>query len=290
MSVELLLDAHASVGEGSIWDARHQRLFWVDITAGHLHLFDPTANSHRRFTLGQMVGTVVPRAQGGVMLGLHHGFATFDLDTEQLTFWSDPEADQPRNRFNDGKCDPAGRFWAGTLSLDRVEGAGSLYRLDPDGRVRTMLRGVSNSNGIVWSLDKRTLYYIDTPTLKVSAFDYDLAAGEITNRRTIITVPAEWGKPDGMTIDAEGMLWVALWGGWRVTRWDPNSGSLLSEIPVPAAQTSSCAFGGPNLDELYITTARIRISDDDLVKQPHAGGLFRARAGVQGVPAFEFAG
>ena len=223
------------------------------------------------------------------MLAVQHGFAAFDPRTGRVEPWSNPEEHLPQNRFNDGKCDPAGRFWAGTLSLNRQPGAASLYCLDPDGGVRTMLRGLTNSNGIAWSLDRTAMYHIDTPTRRVTAYDYDVATGEIENPRTAIVVPPEAGKPDGMTIDAEGMLWIALWKGGCVGRWDPHSGAIGDDCR-PARQTTSCAFGGPGLRDLYITTARIGLSEADLAGQPHAGGLFRARPGVAGVPAFEFAG
>ena len=288
--MELILDAKATLGEGAIWDARAKVLYWVDIEAGRLHVFDPSTGSDQAFELGQMVGTVVPRARGGVMLALERGFAAFDPATGRLSPWADPEEHLPRNRFNDGKCDPAGRFWAGTISLDRRPGAASLYCLEPDGSVRTMLQGVTNSNGIAWGLDRQTMFYIDTPTRQVTALDYDMRTGRIENPRTAVTVPPDLGKPDGMTIDAEGSLWIALWDGGCVTRWDPRSGRLLETLAVPARRVTSCAFGGPDLDELYITTARTGLTESDLAGQPYAGGLFRARPGPRGMKAFEFGG
>ncbi len=288
--MELVLDAKATLGEGAIWDARAGRLYWVDIEAGRLHVFDPGDGSDRVFELGQSVSTVVPRTRGGVMLALEHGFAALDLQTGQLTPAGGPAEPLGGLRFNDGKCDPAGRFWAGTISLDRQPGAACLYCLEPDGQVRTMLRGVTNSNGLAWGPDYRTMYYIDTPTCAVAAFDYERATGRIESPRTVIAIPPERGKPDGMTIDAEGMLWIALWGGGCVQRWDPHSGRLLATLAVPARRVSSCALGGPALDDLYVTTARIGMSPAELAAEPHAGGLFRARPGVSGVPAFEYAG
>lgn len=288
--MEMILDAGATLGEGAVWDARAGCLYWVDVELGRLHVFNPSDRIDRAFELGQMVGTVVPRARGGVMLALQHGFAAFDFETGDLCPWADPEKHLPRNRFNDGKCDPAGRFWAGTISLDREPGAASLYCLEPDGRVHTVLRGVTNSNGIAWSLAKDTMYYIDTPTRQVTAFDYDVASAQIGNPRVVIAVPPDLGKPDGMTIDAEGMLWIALWDGGCVGRWDPRTGRLLATLAVPARRVTSCAFGGPHLEDLYITTARTGLTEPDLALQPHAGGLFCARPGVRGVPAFEFAG
>lgn len=289
MNVERALDAKATLGEGSIWDARRRRLLWVDIVAGQVHVYDPADGSDQVYEVGQPVGTVVPRRSGGLMLAVEHGFASYDLATGELTLLHDPEPDRPDNRFNDGKCDPAGRFWAGTMSGDRTPVA-ALYRMDTDHTVQCMLDGVTVSNGIVWSHDRSTMYYIDTPTRRVDAFDFDLASGRIANRRPVITVPDELGKPDGMTIDAEDNLWIAMWDGGQVTHWNAKTGRLEQRIPIPAQRVTSCAFGGENLDELYVTTARFGLSESELRDQPQAGGLFRVRPGVCGVEASEFAG
>ncbi len=222
------------------------------------------------------------------MMGVHHGFASLDLETEQLVIVADPECDLPGSFFNDGKCDPAGRFWAGT-HFSGSEQLGSLYRLDPDLSVHRMVEGVKGSNGIAWSLDGTQMYYIDTALRLVYAFDYGVETGEIENRRIAFDVPKEMGYPDGMTIDSEGMLWVALFNAFKVTRWDPVAGRLLQTLDVPAFPTS-CAFGGPDLDQLYITTLRRWQDAEKLERYPLTGGLFRADVGVTGIPAFEFAG
>jgi sugar lactone lactonase YvrE len=287
ISAELVLDARAKLGEGALWDANRQQLLWVDILGQSLHIFDPSTGKDQAINVGQFVGTVVPRRSGGVMVAVYDGFAALDPVSGNLEFIADPEADLPDNRFNDGKCDPAGRFWAGTMSLKRVAESGSLYVLDPDHTVRKMVTGVTTSNGIVWTGDARTMYYIDTRLQRVDAFDYDLATGTIANRRVAFEVPTDEGRPDGMTIDAEDKLWVAHWEGGRVTRWDPVAGHLLQTIRVPVARVTSCAFGGPDLDTLYITTAQPTEPDPS---QPHAGGLFVARPDVRGVPAFAYAG
>ncbi len=291
-TVELVLDARSLHGEGPIWDAPSQRLYWVNISEGEVHIFDPAAKTDRTIQVGQPVGTIVPRRSGGVMLALKHGFASLDLDTEALTMFDDPEADKPRNRFNDGKCDPAGRFWAGTMSDGEptIHGAGSLYMLDANHQVTRRLADVSISNGLAWSVDKTTMYFIDSLAYTVDAFDYDDATGEIGNRRAVVRILADTGIADGMTLDEEGKLWVAQWGGSRVCRWDPANGRLLETIEVPAANASACAFGGPNLDELYITTANIGLSPATLAKQPHTGGIFKVKPGVRGLPAFAYAG
>jgi len=288
--VELVLDAHALLGEGAIWDSKKRLLYWVDIEGREVHIYDPTSGADRSIHVGERVGTVVPRVSGGLMLAVESGFAHLDPDTEELVVLCDPAGRDPELRFNDGKCDPAGRFWAGTITDRDNPGRAALFCLFPDLTSKQMLTGVTNSNGIAWSLDARTMYYSDTPTATVSAFDYDLDTGGITNRRPAVVVPGEMGHPDGMTIDAEGMLWVALWGGRCVSRWDPTTGRLLGTISVPASHVSSCAFGGPDLRDLYITTARAGLSDVALRAEPHAGGLFRARPGIRGVPAFAFAG
>jgi sugar lactone lactonase YvrE len=288
--IEIVLDAQAALGEGALWSPQRQVLYWVDIMGQCVHIHDPATNTHRVINIGQLVGTIVVRKSGGVMLALKNGFASLDLQSETLAMLVNPESHLPDNRFNDGKCDPAGRFWAGTMSCKDQPGAGSLYRLDTDLSVHKMAENIGCSNGLVWSHDHRTLYYIDTATLSVEAFDYDNANGNICNRRTVITVAKELGYPDGMSIDADGMLWVAHWGGSSVRRWDPTSGKLLQTIALPASQVTSCAFGGKNLDQLYITTARIGLSAEALKQEPHAGALFCVNVGVKGVPSFEFGG
>jgi len=290
--VELVLDAKARLGEGAVWDASRRLLYWVDIEGHEVHVFDPASRSDRAYAVGDTVGTVVPRARGGVALALGRAFATLDLESRKLTVLGEPEAEKVRrgNRFNDGKCDPRGRFWAGTMAVSEAGGAGGLYRLDPDGRIHRMLDGVSISNGIVWSASADRMYYIDTPSREVAVFDYDDASGAISNRQVAVRFPADHGWPDGMTIDAEGRLWIAEWDGGCVSRWDPATGRLLQRIGLPASRVTSCAFGGPGLDELYVTTAWTRLDPDRRSAQPLAGGLFRVRPGVKGVPAAAFAG
>jgi sugar lactone lactonase YvrE len=289
-SAELVLDAKATLGEGAIWDAKLEILYWVDIVGCQVHVYDPATGQNRALDVGQYVGTVVPRRSGGLMLALHHGFASLDLETGQVAVVADPEQDRPGNRFNDGKCDPAGRFWAGTLALDGTPEVAALYRLDADLSVHKMLDRVTCSNGIVWTADNKIMYYIDTAVRRVDAFDYDLETGAISGRRTAFEVPTEMGYPDGSTLDSEGMLWVALWQGGAVSRWNPATGELLQVVDVPAPNVTSCAFSGPKLDQLYITSARNGLSEQALVDYPLAGGLFCAEVGVTGVPAVGFEG
>jgi len=286
MIPRLIFDAQAALGEGAIWHAREQLLYWVDILGKKFWRTDPATDQHEAFDVGQMVGTIVPRRPGGMLLALHHGLATYDCSTKQLRMICDPEDGQPALRFNDGKCDPAGRFWAGTMPVEGSARVGSLFCLHPDGRCDRMLTGVGCSNGIVWSRDARTMYYIDTVRQTVDAFDFDLTTGQIANRRVAITVPSTMGYPDGATLDSEGMLWIAHWGGSCVTRWNPHTNDLLATIKLPTSNITSCAFGGPNLDRLYITSA----GNDLKQSEPLAGAVFCVDTGVTGIPAWEFAG
>lgn len=280
----LVFDAKAQLGEGALWDSRTQRLLWVDILGQRFWRHDPVTGQNESFETGQLTGTIVLRRNGGVLLALHRGIGTYDLTTRKLTMLCDPE-NKPEVRFNDGKCDPAGRFWAGTMPVEGTAPVGSLFCLYPDGRVERTVTGIGCSNGIVWSLDATTMYYIDTALQRVDAFDFDNATGRISNRRVAFSIPKELGYPDGSTLDAEGMLWIAHWGGACVTRWDPRTGKHLATIQLPVSQVTSVAFGGPRLDQLYITTARVGRDTE-----PQAGGLFCVETGIQGIPACEFNG
>ncbi len=237
---------------------------------------------------GLMIGTVVPTETGKVLVALQNGIYKLNAETGTKKLIVDPEENLPNNRFNDGKCDPAGRFWAGTMSTNNEKNAGALYRLDFNNSIHKMVENVSISNGIVWSADNTKMYYIDTPTQKVVRYDYDNITGEISNPKVAVNIPKKMGSPDGMTIDADGNLWVALWGGSAVSCWNPESGKLIRTIEVPAKNVTSCAFGDDDLGTLYITTARIATSDDELIKFPNAGGVFKTRPGVKGVEACLF--
>jgi sugar lactone lactonase YvrE len=285
---ELILDARSILGEGAIWDEKKQVLYWVDIYLGLVHVYNPPSGKDHSLQAGQPVGAAVPRASGGLMLAVRDGFMSLDVETGRTALVAAPPGHNPENRLNDGKCDPAGRFWAGTLEAPARKG--SLFRLDRDLSVHHMLSGIGVSNGLAWSLDKKTMYYIDSMARKIEAFDYDLMTGVISNRRTIVSVSEELGLPDGMTIDAEGKLWVAQWNGWCVCRWDPDTGRLVQKVRLPVAKPTSCTFGGPALDTLYITSATIELDAVALAKQPGAGGLFRFMPDTGGLPAFSFMG
>lgn len=285
IDAELVLDVRAEVGEGPAWDAHGARLVWVDILRSSVHELRQAGRAFRTRTwrVSEHVGAAVPRAGGGLLLASTSGFSRLDERGRERRHLK-VEANRPENRMNDGKCDPQGRLWAGTMPYDEGAGGGALYRLDPDGTVHTILTDVGLSNGMGWSPDGGTFYYIDTPTQRVGAYDFDSDSGQITNARSLLTIEEGAGRPDGMTVDDEGHLWVALFGGGEVRRYTPE-GKLDAVVPLPASQVTNCAFGGPDLDELYITTAA-RGRDDE----PRAGGLFRCRPGVTGPPATPFAG
>jgi sugar lactone lactonase YvrE len=277
-TAELVFDARADLGEGPLWDARSGELLWVDIMAGLLHRYDPATGNDIALDVGQPVGCVVPRAGGGWMLGLQAGFAAADGRAELL---APLDSGRPDLRMNDGAVDSHGRFWAGTMQLDFEPGAGALYRLDPDGSVHTMLTGVTISNGIGWSPDDTLMYYVDTPTRRIDVFDWDAEAGAIANRRPLVELEPGAGDPDGLVVDEDGCIWVALWDGFAVRRYGPD-GELLGSVSLPAGRVTKAAFGGADLDELYVTTA--------LGPEPQSGGVFRALPGVRGLPAHAFAG
>ena len=288
--LKVLVDTRALVGEGALWDEEAQVLYWVDILSNALYIYNPATGENRHFDIGRHVGTVVLRAGGGVMLSLADGFAAYDLATGALTSWGDPESHLPGNRFNDGKCDPGGRFWAGTMAYENQSTQGSLYRLDPDGSIHKMLGDIGISNGIVWTADKKLMYYIDSIAGTVRAFDYDNASGNIRGERVVVSVPRGMGVPDGMAIDEAGMLWVAHYGGGCVCCWNPHTGQIVDRIDLPARQITSCAFGGPDLRTLYITSAAQQLDAAALAQQPLAGSLFSVDLPVKGTLTYRFAG
>ncbi|WP_059170364.1 SMP-30/gluconolactonase/LRE family protein [Bacillus sp. FJAT-27445] len=288
--VELVIDAKATLGEGPCWDQKAGVLYWVDIEGEKVHIYNPASGEDRELNIGQMVGAIVPRKKGGAVVALESGFHFLNLETGGMEPIGDPEAEIESNRFNDGKCDPSGRFWAGTMSLNGEEEQGALYCLETDLSFKKKLGGLGISNGLAWSPNKKHLYFIDTPTGKVVRYNYELETGEITEPKDVVAMPEGEGHPDGMTIDKEGCLWIAHWGGGRVSRWNPASGEKMEEIQVPAVNVTSCAFGGTDLNELYITTARNGMNDEELELYPHAGGVFKVKPGVKGMPAYEFSG
>ncbi len=284
MKSELLFDIKATLGEGPIWDSRTQTVYWIDILEKRIYCGGDVLTQ-----LDDLIGCIAPRKSGGLILALRSGFASLDLDSLKVTPLSSPDNEPSNNRFNDGKCDPRGRFLAGTMDMGETDPTGSLYSFDGTSIIK-LLGNVTISNGLAWSPDYRMLYYIDTPTREVTSFDYDLDSGMIANPRTVIRIPDGFGWPDGMTSDRRGNLWIAMWGGAQVTKWDPNTGQLLEQTPIPAKNVSSCVFGGKDMNELYITSARKGLDEATLAQYPLTGGLFRLQTDVEGMPTFEFEG
>ena len=286
MNCRCVLPVAAGLAEGPCWWAEKQVLLWVDIEASRIGLFDPQTGRNNFLHLPAHVGAVVPTSAGDLLLATATGFLRLDPSTEAVTLLSDPEADRPGNRFNDGKCDPWGRFWAGTMAYDFEPLAGALWRVNADFSCVRQRQGLTISNGLAWSQDRGTLYVIDSPTLNVLAFPLT-NSGEIAGEPSIcVHIPEDWDAvPDGMCIDAEGMLWIALFGGGCVTRWDPVSGQRLERLALPCRQVTSCCFGGPHLDQLFMTTARREMDAAAIKAEPLAGGLFQADVGVKGLPA-----
>ncbi len=291
LTVELVLDAHARVGEGPVWDDASGTLVWVDIMSHAVHRYDPATGQNRSLDVGQPVGAAVLRRDGnGLVLALRDGFGMLDEGSGQVRMLASVEADVPTNRMNDGKCDPTGRFWAGTMAFNPTPDApaGALYRLNPDLTVSRMLDGVILSNGLGWSPDGGRMYYVDSMTQGMDVFDFEPQAGSLANRQRLITIGPDEGLPDGMTVDAEGGLWLALHGSGSIRRYTPD-GKLDRVVRVPPTMVTCCAFGGPDLSDLYITTMSLGLSEAARRAQPLAGALFRCRPGVRGLPASRFA-
>jgi sugar lactone lactonase YvrE len=282
MTPELISNHVSEWGEGPIWHG--DRLLYVDIETYKIIAFTPSTGKEQIWEVGQRVGTVVPRASGGLVWAGDDGFFFLDEATGISTPIADPEPNLPDNRFNDGKCDPAGRLWAGTICLQKRPDA-SLYCLHTDLRVEKKFGPVTNSNGIIWSSDSRTMFYIDTPSKKIRAFDFDNATSDITNERVVWDTSADPSSPDGMTIDTEDRLWIAFCHGAKVVCFNPATQQVEMQIDFPCVETTACAFGGPDLRDLYVTTGK-----KPGFVEPLAGRLFVCRPGAQGVASSAFGG
>ncbi len=272
--VEHVCAAHAELGEGPVWHPQEQVLYFLDILGARLHRFNPLTAEYSSQDLGVVTGSMGVRAKGGWVMATKKGFAFFEPSTDQMTFLNGPEADSSDDmRFNDGKTDPQGRFWAGKMSSAPVN---HLYRLDPDCSIHPVESGVTVSNGLGWSPDLKTFYYTDSGTRKIYAYNYQPDSGEISNRRVFFDVPAGEGVPDGMAVDSEGCIWSARWDGWKIVRYRPD-GSIDAVIPMPVARPTSRAFGGPDLTDLYITSAFVDQKDPRRADQPLMGDVFRIK-------------
>lgn len=282
--------ARALLGEGPMWSTRDQALFWVDILTPAVHRHDPASGIDTQTPLGTMVSMAVPQVSGGLLLATPGGLMAFRPEDGSLQLVAHPEAGRSGQRYNDGKCDRLGRLWIGSMDMGAAPNRGALYRVDPDGSAQRMDSGFTVPNGLGFSPDNTRLYFTDTFRKTVYEYDFDLAAGTIAQRRPLIVFDAEDGKPDGLTVDSEGCLWVAVWDAWRVSRFSPQ-GEELMRIRLPVPRPTSCGFGGPTLQTLYVTSASVRLSGEALAAAPLSGALFALEIpGVRGLPETLFAG
>jgi sugar lactone lactonase YvrE len=276
------------LGEGPVWSEPEQALYWVDIQGQTLQRWHCATGDYRVWAMPAPIGSFALRARGGAVVALKTGLAYFDPGTEIFQPIIDPEPNRSDIRFNDGKCDQHGRFWVGTMhDVGESRPIGALYRLDPDGSLHKMRDQVIVSNGLGWSPDNRTMYYTDSPRRTIYAYDFDLDTGRIGGERVFARDTV--GFPDGLTVDTEGYIWSVKWDGWKVVRYRPD-GSVDQEIEMPVQRPTSCIFGGPGLQDLYVTTARIGISTAELERQPLAGSVLVIRTGTTGLPEPRFSG
>ena len=286
MWIEVAVRIQAELGEGPTWDRASSTLVWVDVLASEVHRYAPARDDDAVLSVPQHVGAAKPRSMGGLVLNLRDGIALVDRDGGKtwLVYWA-----RDGVRGNDAAVDPAGRLWAGTMRYDTAEGGGWLARVEPSGAAKVVLDKVTISNGIGWSPDHSRMYYIDTPEQRIDVLDYDSDTGEATGRRPLCSVEGTSGSPDGLTVDADGCVWVALWGGAAVRRYTPD-GVLDREIALPVDQPTACCFGGDDLTDLYVTTARTGLDESALAARPLSGSVLVLPGLGVGLPSFAFAG
>jgi sugar lactone lactonase YvrE len=290
-SIRCVLRWKATVGESPVWHPQEQRLYWIDIQGKQIHRFYPASGRNESFDLPEIVTSIALRAAGGLVLTLKKDFALFDPATSKLDRLAAVECDLANNRFNDGKCDPQGRFWAGTMdAVHWTAPAGHLFRLDANKSVTTMQRDVICSNGSGWSPDGQTMYYTESFRYAVFAYDFDGSDGTIANRRVFANIDKDSGGfPDGMTVDSDGYVWSNVVGLGEIHRFDPQ-GKLERIIKLPVPRATDCTFGGPDLKTLYITTARETMTADQLSAAPLSGSLFAVACEVRGMPTHSYSG
>lgn len=291
MEVELVLNVKCTIGEGPSWDERTNTIYFIDLLGNTIYSFDGSRVLKR--VLKENIGAAVVRERGGMVAVTMTGYYLVDFPDGEVKQICDPEAGRENSRFNDGKCDAKGRFWAGTMSRALDSGYGealpesALWCMDTKQQVSLKLDKVIQGNGMAWTPDNRKMYFIDSQTYTVQEFDFDLEKSAISNGHVVVQVPREMGLPDGMTVDSQGMLWVALWGGGAISRWNPATGELLEKISIPAKNVTACTFGGENMDELYVTTAKLDTNEEEY---PYAGGLFKIKMDITGVPSYRYGG
>ena len=285
--VRCVVECANILGEVPLWDVAEQALYWVDIEGKRLHRLRPATGAVEQWDMHERIASYALREHGGLVVAFASGLAFYSLEDGAIEWIARPEADRPGNRFNEGKVDRMGRFWAGTMDDSLKNRSAALYRLDPDLSLTRVVDEVGISNCFVWSLENDRFWFADTLAQKIDVFDYDHASGAIANRRPFVDTTGLGYSPDGGTIDAEGYLWVAMWDGWKVVRFAPD-GTVDREVRLPVARPTSCMFGGPDLATLYVTSAVWDATGEALAAQPLAGGLFALDVGVAGVPEPRF--
>jgi L-arabinonolactonase len=288
MRVETAFHTKDILGEGPVWSVDEQTLFWVDILKPVLQCWQPETGQYQSWDMPSDIGSFAIRESGGFVVALRTGLVFFKPEGGEVIPICDLESDKPFTRFNDGKCDRQGRFWAGTMDEDVPNQRGALYCLEFDHLCRKIRSKVGISNGLGWSPDNRVMYYTDSATRTIYKYDFDLETGEITNERIFVRTPKEY-VPDGLTVDAQGYVWSAKWDGWKVVRYAPD-GSVSLEVRLPVQRPTSCTFGGTDMNLLFITSATTGFSDDDLAEQPLAGSVLVVETDFQGLPEPYFAG
>lgn len=287
MEVKNIVACQNILGEGPLWNPEEQAIYWVDINGQKIQRFFPETKKYEAFEVPKKVCVIAFRQKSGIICGAEDGFYFWDAITKKMEFINHPEKGKSEARFNDGKVDRMGRFWAGTMTFQGASSA--LYRMDKDLSVHQMDSGITISNGVGWSPDNKTMYFVDSMRYVIYAYDFDLATGSISHRRDFIQLKESIGIPDGLTVDSEGYIWCAIYDGWKVMRFDP-AGKVDSEVTMPVSKPSSVMFGGKDLDELYITSIADGLSLDEKAGQPMAGDLFMVKPGVKGLAEPEFAG
>jgi sugar lactone lactonase YvrE len=285
-NAELLYKTELILGEGAHWYAEWKKFLYVDIEGKKVGRIDPVTKNMEERAVGERVGTVVPATNGKLIIALENSIEALDFETGIRQELAKIETDKPGNRSNDGKCDAAGRLWIGTMSIQEELHQGALYCLDNS--LQRKLDRISISNGICWSADNSVMYYIDTLDYNIKAYDFEAGTGNISNERIVVSVKETGYGPDGMTIDEEGMLWVAMWGGACVNRYNPFNGNLIGKVEVPALNVTACAFGGVDMKQLFITTARKGLNEEQLQQYPLSGSLFYLNTEIKGVQMNKF--
>lgn len=289
LKAEVAIEVNCKLGEGPVWDEANGCLRFVDILGKKIFSFFPDSNELKQDTTEQLPSAMVPIDANRYLIALKNGLYVYDVQRSAFSYLIHPDQPVPGNRYNDGKCDPQGRFWIGSMDHGEEEASGTLYMINHDLSYEERINNTEISNGIAWDVAQNLFYHIDTPKMEVVCYDYDPRSGVIDNARVVIKIGEDEGSPDGMTIDTDGMLWIAHFGGGKVSRRNPKTGEVLLEIPLPVQQVTCCTFGGEKYEDLYITTASKSLSEEELRQQPLAGNTFVVKnSGYKGFAPYPF--